>query len=239
VASEKDRTSSFQVVAESTGGKAFVGRNDLDQCFESAVDDSADYYLLGYYLENSGEKTPAKGKKPGKDSNPNWRKLQVEVAQEGINVRARSGFFLDSTRPDAVATAADEEAQAVAAPMNYTGIQLTGRWNGITEGKGGKKKAEFQLILPPSFANIDEADQNRLNVDFIAVAKKPTGEVAGQASQRMNVHITQQDLDQFRKVGMLYRYLIEVPPGEYTVRFVVRDNVSGRIGSATAPLKID
>jgi fibronectin type 3 domain-containing protein len=55
----------------------------------------------------------------------------------------------------------------------------------------------------------------------------------------MNDHITQQDLDQFRKVGMLYRYLIEVPPGEYTVRFVVRDNVSGRIGSATAPLKID
>jgi VWFA-related protein len=239
VAAEKDRISSFQIVAESTGGRAFIGRNDLDNCFESAVDDSADYYLLGYYLESNGGKSTAKGEKHGKDSNSNWRKLQVKVAQRGLSVRARSGFFLDSTQPDAVAAAADEEVQAVAAPVNYTGIQLTGRWRGITEGKDGKKKAEFQLIMPPSFANIDEADQNRLSVDFMAVAKTPIGEVAGQASQRLNIHMPQQALDQFRKVGTLYRCLIELPPGEYTVRFVVRDNVSGRIGSATAPLKIE
>ena len=29
-----------------------------------------------------------------------------------------------------------------------------------------------------------------------------------------------------------------LPPGEYQVRFVVRDNLSGRIGSVTAPLKV-
>src|SRR5205807_7551008 len=37
--------------AEMTGGRAFYNRNDLDAAFKKAVDDSAAYYMLGYYLD--------------------------------------------------------------------------------------------------------------------------------------------------------------------------------------------
>jgi hypothetical protein len=36
-----------------------------------------------------------------------------------------------------------------------------------------------------------------------------------------------------------YRGGIVVPPGEYMVRFAVRDRLSGRMGSVSAPLKVD
>ncbi|MGO9167415.1 MAG: VWA domain-containing protein, partial [Candidatus Sulfotelmatobacter sp.] len=36
--------------ADATGGRACVTVNELEKCFAEAVDDSRDYYLLGYYL---------------------------------------------------------------------------------------------------------------------------------------------------------------------------------------------
>jgi hypothetical protein len=32
---------------------------------------------------------------------------------------------------------------------------------------------------------------------------------------------------------------IELVPGQYTVRMVIRDNVTGKIGSVTAPLTVN
>jgi fibronectin type 3 domain-containing protein len=32
---------------------------------------------------------------------------------------------------------------------------------------------------------------------------------------------------------------VAVPPGEYTVKFVLRDNISGRIGSVSAPVTVE
>jgi hypothetical protein len=39
--------------------------------------------------------------------------------------------------------------------------------------------------------------------------------------------------------GVGYRGALDLSAGEYTVRFVVRDDQSGRIGSVAAPLKVE
>lgn len=41
-----------------------------------------------------------------------------------------------------------------------------------------------------------------------------------------------------RERGITYGDAIEVAPGEYMVRFVVRDNITGHMGSVSAPLKV-
>jgi hypothetical protein len=55
----------------------------------------------------------------------------------------------------------------------------------------------------------------------------------------MEGHFKPDMYDRFRSKGTDYRGALTVAPGEYTVRFVVRDRLSGRIGTVSAPLKVD
>jgi hypothetical protein len=41
------------------------------------------------------------------------------------------------------------------------------------------------------------------------------------------------------KDGLNYGNDVIVPAGEYSVRFVVRNNIDGRMGSVSAPLKVE
>jgi fibronectin type 3 domain-containing protein len=46
-------------------------------------------------------------------------------------------------------------------------------------------------------------------------------------------------LSAIKQQGVVYRDGFDLAPGEYTVRFVVRDDLSGRTGSVAAPLKVE
>ena len=54
----------------------------------------------------------------------------------------------------------------------------------------------------------------------------------------MEGHFKPETYDRFRNKGTDYRGALTVAPGQYTVRFVVRDRLSGRIGTVSAPLKV-
>jgi hypothetical protein len=55
----------------------------------------------------------------------------------------------------------------------------------------------------------------------------------------VDIHLSPEKLAQMRQRGVLYKGALELPPGEYTVRFVVRDNLTGRTGSVSGPLKLE
>src|SRR5688572_22841988 len=42
----------LRILAEETGGVAFVGRNDFDEAFDRIVEENSQYYVLGYYSTN-------------------------------------------------------------------------------------------------------------------------------------------------------------------------------------------
>jgi VWFA-related protein len=46
-----DTQSTLQTFAAMTGGRAYYNSNDLVKGFRDAVDDSAEYYMIGYYLD--------------------------------------------------------------------------------------------------------------------------------------------------------------------------------------------
>ncbi len=222
--------------ADATGGRYFTNRNDLDKAYELAVMDSGDSYLLGYYFKRDHTPTAR-----SKDKNYlDYRKLQVKVAVKGVEVQARQGFAVGAgtDQQDLAKSAREEEATAIRSERDYTAIQFSGKWGPVTAGKDGKKLVEFELKLPAGFARLDETNGNRLDVDFVVVAKSPTGEVVSQASRQLQVRIPARQLPQYFKAGTVYRYVLEVPPGEYTVRFIVRDNLTGQMGSVTTPLKV-
>jgi VWFA-related protein len=210
--------------AEMTGGRAFYNSNDLAAGFKRAADDSSSYYLLGYYMNTH-------------NSNPGWRKLQVglQSKDKDVEVRARTGFFVTNATVDPNLTHNADIAFALSSPIDSTGIQLTMQWQG-TAPNGDKKKVGFAVHLPATTV-IDEADKNRFDVDFIAQATK-SGAPAGNAGQTIKGTIPAASLPKIKSEGIFYKSALDLPPGNYQVRFVVRDNLHGKIGSVSAPLVV-
>jgi hypothetical protein len=61
---------------------------------------------------------------------------------------------------------------------------------------------------------------------------QPTG-------QKVDVHMTAEKLSLIHQQGIIYNGALDLAPGEYLVRFVVRDDLRGRTGSVSGPLKVE
>ncbi len=217
-----DSVSNLETFAEMTGGRMCYRRSDIESCFHEAAKDSADYYLLACYPDSTKVKA-------------GWRKLSVKVRRPGTQVRARGGYFAKGG-PDASSAGKLDLELALLSPLEFTALPLTVRWTGVSDNSG-KKRIGFEFILTPAALTIDEADNNHLSLDFAAVAKTGAGQPVAQFSKSAEGRLKPETAAKFKARGVKYSGEIELPPGEYTVRFVVRDNLSGRMGTVSAPLK--
>ncbi|MFZ0796584.1 MAG: VWA domain-containing protein [Terriglobales bacterium] len=220
----QDTDSTLQLFAENTGGKAFLGGGDLVESFRQATQDNSSYYMLGYYVSRSAK--------------PGWHQIWVTVGRKGAHARYRNGFFL--SRDTSTPSARQDIKLALTSPFDFVGVPVSITWSGRSTGKSeGKIRIQFDLVMPPNFASVDESDQNHMVVDIAAVAKNLKGDLVTELTQRIDTHLQPDGLEQIQHNGMTYRNALQLPPGEYTVRFVVRDSLGNRIGSVSAPIKVN
>jgi VWFA-related protein len=211
--------------ADMTGGKAFYNTNDLAGSFKRAADDAASYYLVGYYLDTHNSK-------------PGWRKLQVKVDKKDTEVRVRNGFFVTNATMNPLMSRNLDMQNALHSPIEGTGVPVTVKWIGVSSD-GEKRKAVFMAQMPAGSLTFDPSGHDQLNFDFAALAfNNKDGKEAGQAIQSFTKAIPQEQLASVRANGVGFRNALELAPGKYTVRFVVRDNITGKVGSVTAPLTV-
>ncbi len=210
--------------ADMTGGKAFYNTNDLAGCFQRAANDASSYYLLGYYLDTHNTK-------------PGWRKLQVKMDRKDVELRARSGFFVTNATVNPMLSRNLDISNALHSPIEGTGVPVTVQWLNIA-ANGDKKKAVFMAHMPAGSLSFDPAARDQLNFDFAALAYDAKGKEAGQAVMSFTKPVPADQLASVKANGVGFRNALELNPGKYTVRFVVRDNVTGKIGSVTAPLTV-
>jgi len=225
---QMDTQGTFQTFASMTGGRAYYNSNDLVKGFRDAVNDSAEYYMLGYYLDRSQTKS-------------GWRRLAVKVKRDRVEVRARSGFFVTNATVDPENSRNSDISSALQSPLDYSSLALVAIWDKIEPGKDpGKKRVNYEIHVAPDAALIDSADHNHVVMDFVALAKTPEGKpVDHPTGQKIDVHLALERLPAIRQQGVAYSGALDLAPGEYAVRFVVRDDLSGRIGSVAAPLKVE
>ncbi len=71
--------STLRMLAELTGGKAIVNRNDFEDAMREVDAETSDYYVLGYYTSNP-------------DPTIHTRRLQVDVDREDVDLRYRQTY---------------------------------------------------------------------------------------------------------------------------------------------------
>ena len=231
LAANSARLDTMRAFAAETGGRAFVNTNDLEGAFRKAAEDSASYYLLGYYRDSSNSK-------------PGWRKLHIKVAREGVHIRARSGYFVEAAKKEKDKQVEQKEDQsdfrlAVSSPMDFTGVIFTVQFKEIQPTSSFKKSVNFDIMIDRDSLWIDDGDNNHMQFEVLALARNGTGETTGQFMQSAEAHLKPETLTQIRASGLGYHGAVEVPPGQYTVRFVIKDKLSGRIGTVTAPVTVN
>ncbi len=219
----------LRAFASATGGNACLNTNDLAKCFQQAEQDSDAYYMLAYYL-------------PSDDRKPGWHKLKVTVDRKDIHIRARSGFLV--TNPEVIKhqdTRKTEILTALASPVDYTGLRFTIGWGEIKpdDAHPGRVLAKFEVGLPADAFTIDTDQQNHLELDLAAVAFTDKKKEAGELTRVIEAHLKPETLDSVRRGGLRFTSHISLPKGRLTVRFVVRDDLGGRIGTVTAPIDIN
>jgi VWFA-related protein len=210
----------MKVLAQLTGGRAFLGSNDPFPDILQASNGNTAGYVLGF----TGDST----------AGTDLHRLQASVSQSALRVNAPVGYFpveLSKSR------AQDEISLAIQSPLEYTGVPFRVELTG-TEDSGGKKKANFTISLPGDSGLLNETT-HKVDLGIVAQAKNGTGDVVGKLSEGAGGQFPPEAVAQIKELGFQLKRSIEVPgAGDFTLHLVIRDNPTGRMGSIAMPLNV-
>jgi hypothetical protein len=189
----------------------------------TVASESRSYYLLGY--------TPANAQRDGK-----FRKLEVRVKRADVKVRARRGYYAPSAHGEA-APRADQLDPLVRAgldaPQGVGGIPLRLVAHGLGPVAPGKSAAlvvaEIDLAGVELRAGAGGTHSGALET-YTVVSSRATG---GNATQEklLELSLPSEAYARVRSSGLPVYREFQLAPGDYQVRFLVRDRQSGRVGS--------
>jgi VWFA-related protein len=196
-------------------------------CVGRAVLDARDYYILGFYLHGH---TP-----------PGWHKLKVRVKDRKLDVRARQGFFI-TTEPSKNSVFESEAgfiAAAMTAPLDYTSIPLRMEWR-TSHASGQPSDLELFVTAP---LNVLSANGDPPQVSLSAVigvtptADGQNGSLGGTKAFSSS-EVVVKERNRIGSDGLQYVRKFTVRPGEYDVRVLLRDNLSGKTGTVSARIDV-
>ncbi len=211
-------------LAGDTGGRAFLDSNDFGRVFTGVQQDTSLYYLLGYHSTNSAR-------------DGHFRRITVRVNRPGLKIDFRRGYyapadFQHSTRDDRERQL-DEE---LASDLSTTDlpVYLSAAYFRIAERKF---YVPVSVVVPGSqIPFTHNNDQDRATLDVLGVVTDPDKRPVGQIRDTVKLALNASQLVQRKNVQ--YNSGFVLPPGKYHLKFVVRENQSGRLGSFETDLTV-
>jgi VWFA-related protein len=204
-------------LSSDTGGKAFFDSNDFAPAFAQVQRDTSAYYAIGFHSTN-----------PVRDGK--YRKLSIKVNRPGIKLEYRPGYyapadFQHSGREDREREL--EEQLTSDLPATDVAVYLDALYFRLDENRFF---VPVSLIVPGSqipFVKGGDKDKATLDIigEVIDEVKRPIG------SARETVKLNLDPSLQARQRNIQYTTSFNLPPGKYHLKFVVRENQTGRMGS--------
>ena len=205
-------------LAADTGGRAFIDTNDFQPVFAKVREDTSFYYLLGYHSTN-----------PARDGR--FRRISVQIKNRaGQRLDFRRGYY--AATDFAHATKEDRERQL----QEQLQSDLASTDFPVYLSAGYFRFADNRYFVPVSvlvpgsqIPFIRENQQDRATLDLIAVvrdeSKRPFGSIRDTLKLSLN---TSQEV---QRKNVQYDGAFLLPPGKYVLKYVVRENQTGRMGS--------
>ncbi len=221
-----DTEESLSYVAAQTGGFAVLSSNDIGRGLERVLDDVKSYYILGY--------DPPEGTFAEKGKTPRYHKLSVRVKRPGLKIRTRKEFLGFREPPEtAPSTPAEALQHAALSPFATSEIPIKATaLPGYSPTSGAFVRALLYIDARGLSYEPDATGRRAASVDVLGIAVDEQGTEVGQLSTGFSVALADKADEAELEKGLVY--VLRVPiakPGAYQVRFAVRDQRSGAVGS--------
>lgn len=207
----------LSTLAADTGGKAFFDSNDFGLVFQRVQKDTSAYYVLGFYSTNKVE-------------DGRYRRLQVRVKRQDVRLEFRQGYyaprdFQHFRQEDRDKQMADELASEL--PETDVPVYIGAAYFRLD---ASRYFIPVSLVIPGSQIpfTVDQ-EKDKASVDVIGLVRDEKGFPIG--SVRDTVKLNLDASQQVRRKNVQYNTGFILPRGVYHMKFVVRENQSGRLGS--------
>ena len=204
----------YRELADATGGRVFRRGSDIVGEFNSVAADARSTYLLSF--------TPALA------ADGKYHMITVKIpGRKDVNLRYRTGF-LYREEPN---TIKDRFREAVLEPQDATGIALT------ADPVPGSNGRTVKLAIAATDLEIAQKDAfwtDKLSVYL--VQREVSGTKARITGQTLGLRLSPATYQKYLREGIPFNQTLEAGPGVGSVRIIVLDENSGRMGSVTVPV---
>jgi len=211
-------------LSSDTGGKPFFDSNDFAPAFQQVQHDTEAYYILGFHSTDT--------RRDG-----SFRHLTVRLNRNDVKVDYRPGYYapadfqhqktedreqvlMDQLRSDLPATDVAVYLQALYFRMG-----------------DNKFFVPVSLIIPGSqIHSLKNGDKDKANIDVIGQVKNAEGIVVGNVRDTVKLAVDAAQQVQQKKIQ--YSTGFTLAPGKYHLKFVVRENQIGAMGSFETDIQV-
>jgi VWFA-related protein len=224
--SQQGSQETLYTLAADTGGKALLDNNDLSLGITNAQKEMSSYYILGYYSQN--EKLDGR-----------YRRIKVqpnaEVQAKISKLDYRQGYF--AGKEFGKFNSSDKERQLQEAlmlgdPMTDLSVALEVDYFRMARDR---YFVPVTVKIPGSeleLAKHGGAETTKL--DFIGEVRDSKGVVQGNVRDYQEIKLKGETAGQLGKRTLAYDTGFTLPPGSYTLKFLARENETGKMGTFEA-----
>lgn len=204
-------------VAEATGGRIIRRSSDLAAALSEIVEDGHAAYLLSFSPQG-----PADGK---------YHAIVVKLSarQRGLVLRYRTGY-LYTEEPT---TLKERFHEAVWQPADANELALTAKV--ISTEAGANLKVN---IAVGDLSLVHQADRWMDKLDILFIQRDDAGLHAKVEGKTMGLRLMSSTYQRLLPTGISFEHLVHLQPETASLRIVVVDENSGRMGSVTIPASV-
>src|SRR6266851_5500810 len=205
-------------------GKAFFDSNDFGPAFQQVQHDTEAYYILGFHSTN-------------KARDGSYRHLTVKLNRNDVKMDYRPGYYAPADfqhqKTEDREVALTEQLRSDL-PATDVAVYLQALYFRL---EGDKSFIPVSLIVPGSqIHSVKNGDRDKANIDVMGQVKNAQGIVVGNV--RDNVKLTLDAAQQVQRKNIQYSTGFTLAPGKYHLKFVVRENQTGAMGSFETDLQV-
>jgi VWFA-related protein len=211
-------------LSSDTGGTAFFDSNDFAPAFAKVQADTSAYYAIGFHSTN-----------PARDGK--YRKLMVKIDKPGIKLQYRPGYYAPADFKHSGKEDREQELQDQLAsdlPATDIAVYMDALYFRLDENRF---YMPVSLVVPGSqIPFVKGGDKDKATLDIIGAviddSKRPVGRIRDTVKLNLDPSL------QARQKNIQYTTSFNLPPGHYQLKFVVRENQTGRMGSFIADVTL-